>query len=82
METKYLELEQAFKNNGIVYINTWSRDCDGVNAIGHREFNNIEEFYKWEESYYEWAEGPCGWELTTKENINEEITYGGWDLNY
>ena len=82
MKTKYLELEQAFKDNDIVYVNTWSRDCDGVNAIGYREFNNIEEFYKWEDNQVEWAEGPFGWELTTKENINEDFTYGGWDLNY
>jgi hypothetical protein len=78
MKEKYLELERAFLDNDIVYVNTWSQDCDGVSAVGYQEFTCIEDFYKWEDSCIEWAEGPFGWELTTKDKINQPHTYGGW----
>ena len=78
MEGKYFELERAFLDNDIVYVNTWSRDCDGVSAVGHMEFTSFEQFCRWEEHEAEWADGPFGWELTTKDNINQPHTYGGW----
>ena len=75
---RYEQLKTEIKTNGIVYINTWSQDCDGVEAIGHRIFTSIEEFNAWEEGQIEWAEGPFGWEITNKDNLNESYSYGGW----
>jgi hypothetical protein len=38
----------------------------------------VEEFLKWEEDFYEWAEGRQGYSLTDKDNLDEAVTWGGW----
>ena len=75
MNTKYEELKNAFKNNDVVYINTWSKDCDGFIAIGNMEFTSYDEFCKWENNKAEWADGPFGWVLTTKEYLTDSYSW-------
>lgn len=79
MTAKYQELQKAFETNDVVYINTWSRDCDGVNATNHMKFTSFDEFCKWEDNQVEWADGPFGWEITTKDDLLESSTWGGWE---
>ena len=74
-----LEIEQEIENNGIAYINVYSQDCDGVESQYHKEFTNSDDFYKWEENFYEWAEGNQSYYLTTKENLYQDVTWGGWE---
>jgi len=74
-----LEIQQEIEKNGVAYINVYSQDCDGVESQYHREFTSIEDFYKWEENFCEWAEGRQGYNLTDKDNLDEQISWGGWE---
>ncbi len=76
---KNLEIEEVIDRDGIVFINVWTQDCDGVQSQYHKEFTNVDDFYKWEEDFYEWAEGSQGYCLTNKDNLYEQVTWGGWE---
>jgi hypothetical protein len=64
--------------NKVAYINVWSTDCDGCGSTGHRSFTCLLDFEEWEKSCEEWAEGPSGWEPTTKEHLSENWSGGSW----
>lgn len=72
------QVNDVLLRDGVIYINVWSQDCDGVCAQYHTSFKTLEEFLKWEVDFYEWAEGRQGYSLTDKDNLDEEITWGGW----
>ena len=72
------QIQEAILRDGVAFINVWSQDCDGVQAQSHTSFKSVEEFLKWEEDFYEWAEGSQGYSLTDKNNLDEAVTWGGW----
>lgn len=72
------QVQEVLLRDGVIYINVWSQDCDGVNAQYHKSFKTLEEFLTWEEAFYEWAEGRQGYNLTDKNNLDESVTWGGW----
>jgi hypothetical protein len=72
------QIQEALLRDGVAYINVWSQDCDGVNGQHHNSFKSVEEFLIWEGDFWEWAEGRQGYELTTKDNLDESMTWGGW----
>jgi hypothetical protein len=72
------QIQEAILRDGVAFINVWSQDCDGVQGQYHKEFDNVEQFLEWEESFWEWAEGSQGFSLTDKNNLDEHKTWGGW----
>jgi len=72
------QIQEALLWDGVVFINVWSTDCDGVSAQYHKEFESVEQFLAWEVDFYEWAEGRQGYSLTDKDNLDESVTWGGW----
>ena len=78
------ELKVILKNDGIIYVNTYSQDCDGVEAYGSSEFKSIEEYNENFESFCESIEGRCSWKIVSKEDTLREDecgTFGhGWDI--
>ena len=78
-----LKIEGIISKDGIAYINVWSTDCDGCSAEYSQVFNSMDEYYKWVESFWEWAEGRQGFEITDKDNLVDTATYGngvdGWE---
>jgi hypothetical protein len=79
------ELKAILKNEGIIYVNTYSQDCDGVEAYGSSEFKSIEEYNENFESFCESIEGAYSWDIVSKEDtypLEECGTFGhGWDIN-
>ena len=43
----------------------------------------MDDYYKWDASFWEWAEGRQGYEVTTKDNCTESASSGngidGWE---
>ena len=78
MYREQYEIEKAIREDGIAYINVWSTDCDGCSALGHRSFTTVEQFQEWYEAFYEWQEGPQGFDVTDKDHLNEEQSGGSW----
>lgn len=76
-ENKILKL---LLKDGIFYINYWSTDCDGCSASSNGKFTNLEELDKWIENKDEWADGPWGWELTDKNNLEHSEPAGYWGM--
>ena len=72
------KIEQTLKNDGIAYINVWSTDCDGCNSQNHRSFTTVEQFQEWYDEFYEWQEGPQGFNVTDKDNLDQEMSGGSW----
>ena len=72
------QIEKAILQDGVAYINVWSQDCDGVNGQYHRSFKSVDEFLIWEVDFCDGAEGRQGYQLTTKDNLDERVTWGGW----
>jgi len=82
---KQEELKAILKRDKIIYVNTYSQDCDGVEAYGTCEFKSLEEYYDTLEGFCEGIEGKYAWDIVSKEATytSEECgTYGhGWDIN-
>jgi len=78
------ELKAILKNDGIIYVNTYGQDCDGVEAYGTSEFKSIEHYNESFDNFCESIEGRCSWRIVSKEDtytLEECGTYGhGWDI--
>lgn len=83
--TQYYKLYKALAEDGVVYVNTYSQDCDGVEAYGSYVYTTLEEYKEGENSFYDSIEGHHSWAIVSKEDIipQEECgTYGqGWGIN-
>ena len=81
-------IQEAILKDGIAYINGWSTDCDGCSAVFSQAFHNMDDYYKWDNGFWEWAEGRQGYEITSKDNLAENASFGngidGWEdmFNY
>ena len=83
--TKNYKLYKALAEDGAIYVNTYSQDCDGVEAYGSYVYTTLEEYKDGEESFYDSIEGHHSWGVVSKEDVRppEECgTYGqGWDIH-
>ena len=83
--TSYYREYKALAEDGEVWVNTYSQDCDGVDSYGSFVCKTIEEYIESENSFAESVEGSYSWEIVSKENARSEDdcgTYGqGWDIN-
>ena len=84
-ETRDFKIYKALVEDGAIYVNTYSQDCDGVESYSSSVYNTIEEYREGENSFADSVEGKCSWEIVSKENARpqEECgTYGqGWGIN-
>ena len=83
--TKDHKLYKVLATEGAIYVNTWSQDCDGVESYNSLSCTSIEDYYESEESFSDSIEGPCSWEIVSKEDITSPEdcgTFGaGWGIN-
>ena len=83
--TQHHKVYKALAEDGAVYVNTYSQDCDGVEAYGSYVYTTLEEYKDGEESFYDCIEGHHSWGIVSKEDARpqEECgTYGhGWDIH-
>mgnify|MGYP003648933386 FL=1 len=83
--TQYYKIYKALAEDGAIYVNTYSQDCDGVEAYGSYVYTTLEEYKDGEESFYGSIEGHHSWGVVSKEDARpqEECgTYGqGWGIN-
>jgi len=83
--TEELKLYKALANDGAIYVNSWSIDCDGVESYSSSVYNSIEEYYQGEEDFAESIEGSFGWEIVSKEDARPQEECGsfgqGWGIN-
>ena len=83
--TQYYNIYRSLAEDGAIYVNTYSQDCDGVEAYGSYVYTTLEEYKDGEESFYGSIEGNHSWEIVSKEDARpqEECgTYGqGWDIH-
>ena len=84
-ETRDFKIYKALVEDGAIYVNYYSQDCDGVESYGSCVCKTIEEYRESEDSFADSVEGKCSWEIVSKENARpqEECgSYGqGWDIN-
>jgi hypothetical protein len=80
-----LNLYKALATEGAIYVNTYSQDCDGVEAYSSYTFNTIEEYREGEEAFADSVEGSCSWSIVSKEDVRPQDecgTFGqGWGIN-
>jgi len=85
LEIVEAELKKILRRDGIIYVNIYSQDCDGVEAYGTCELKSLEEYYDTFESFCESIEGAHSWDIVSKEDTytSEECgSFGhGWDIN-
>ena len=83
--TKDFKIYKALVEDGAIYVNYYSQDCDGVESYGSCVCKTIEEYRESENSFADSVEGKCSWEIVSKEDVTpqEECgTYGqGWGIN-
>tara|TARA_Y100000385_G_C13030358_1_gene610456 strand:- start:821 stop:1156 length:336 start_codon:yes stop_codon:yes gene_type:complete len=84
-ETRDFKIYKALVEDGAIYVNSYSQDCDGVESYSSGVYNSIEEYREGENSFAESVEGKCSWEIVSKDNARpqEECgTFGqGWGIN-
>ena len=82
--TQYYKVYKALAEDGAIYVNTYSQDCDGVESYGSFVCKTIEEYKESEESFYDCIEGRYSWDIVSKEDTRptEDCgTFGqGWDI--
>tara|TARA_R110001583_G_scaffold82669_1_gene219047 strand:- start:1230 stop:1481 length:252 start_codon:yes stop_codon:yes gene_type:complete len=80
-----IELKAILQRDGVIYVNTYGQDCDGVEAYGTSEFKSIKQYNESYESFCESIEGRCSWKIVSKEDTYQDDecgTFGhGWDIN-
>tara|TARA_R100001440_G_scaffold25946_1_gene42212 strand:+ start:670 stop:1035 length:366 start_codon:yes stop_codon:yes gene_type:complete len=78
------EVYKALATDGVIYVNTYSQDCDGVCSYGSSKFDSAEDYWYSYQCFCESAEGSCSWEIVSKEDARPQDecgTYGqGWDI--
>ena len=84
-ETRDFKIYKALVEDGAIYVNTYSQDCDGVESYSSSVYKTIEEYREGEDSFADSVEGKCSWEIVSKDNARpqEECgSYGqGWGIN-
>jgi hypothetical protein len=70
--TLYHKEYKALAEDGEVWVNTYSQDCDGVDSYGSLVCKTIAEYIESENSFAESVEGKCSWEIVSKENARSE----------
>ena len=84
-ETRDFKIYKALVEDGAIYVNTYSQDCDGVESYSSSVYKTIEEYREGEDSFADSGEGKCSWEIVSKDNARpqEECgSYGqGWGIN-
>ena len=79
------ELQAILRKDGIIYVNTYAQDCDGVSCYGVSEFETIQHYNEAHESFIDSLEGRASWDVVAKKDTytHEECgTFGhGWDIN-
>lgn len=80
-----LKLYKALATDGAIYVNSYSRDCDGVECYSSGVYYSIEEYYQGKEDFAESVEGSCSWEIVSKEDARPQEECGsfgqGWGIN-
>ncbi|MDG2283927.1 MAG: hypothetical protein P8N43_00100 [Alphaproteobacteria bacterium] len=83
--TQDFKLYKSLVEDGAIYVNTYSQDCDGVEAYSSSVYKTIEEYREGEEIFAESVEGRCSWKIVAKKDARpqEECgTFGqGWGIN-
>jgi len=79
------ELKATLKRDGVIYVNVYGQDCDGVESFSVFVAKTMEEYNEAEESFADSIEGRASWNVVAKEDTyqDEECgTFGhGWDIN-
>lgn len=72
------EVLKSLVEYGKIYVNYWSRDCDGCESYGHFIIDSLQEYYETGLSFYESLEGAGRFEVTTPDNLDESWSGGQW----
>lgn len=81
-----VKLYKSLLNEGTIYVNTSSQDCDGVTSKYSHKFTDIDEYFMakkhWGEQDFE---GSASWNVVSVRQAlteDEEGTFGqGWGIN-
>lgn len=61
-----------------IYVNIWSRDCDGCESYSHAIFDTLEDYLEAMESFGQDLEGSGRFIITDPDNLYESWTGGQW----
>ena len=79
------ELKATLKRDGVIYVNVYGQDCDGVERFSVFMAKTMEEYNEGEESFADSVEGPASWSIVSKKDTYQDDecgTFGhGWDIN-
>jgi len=79
------ELKAILKKDGVIYVNVYGQDCDGVERFSVFATKTMEEYNEAYESFADSIEGRASWNVVSKEDTYQDDecgTFGhGWDIN-
>ena len=80
-----IELKAILQRDGVIYVNIYSQDCDGVERYDSFGVKTMEEYNETYESFIDGIEGRSSWDVVSLEDTlrdDECGTFGhGWDIN-
>jgi len=61
--------------SGGIHVIKWSRDCDCAESTSRHFFESRAEFEQWENSVYDWAEGPVSVKIVSRDEYEDFEPY-------
>ncbi len=82
---KEYELKDVLRRDGVIYVNTYGQDCDGVERYATLKVKTMEEYNEQYEAFADNIEGRSDWAVVSAKDAYQDDecgTFGhGWDIN-
>ena len=81
-----VKLYQTLTRDKAIYVNTYQRDCDGVEGYYSYKFTNLDDYFKQKRFFFEQEfEGSHSWDVVALKDAYKEFEQGnfgqGWDIH-
>ena len=81
-----VKLYQTLTRDKAIYVNTYQRDCDGVEGYYSYKFTNLDDYFRQKRFFFEQEfEGSHSWDVVAPRDAYKEVEQGnfgqGWDIH-
>lgn len=85
-QREVLDLYKILSDDKAIYVNTFTRDCDGVESYNSYKITDINEYFSHKRYFHEQDfEGSYSWDVVKQKDAHEDEdcgTFGqGWGIN-